>query len=52
MVVKFSGGKMSEEDKDKIEVILYNFVEGEIPDSVKKLFNNGMNAVPNLQPNS
>ena len=36
-------------ERSKIEVMLYNFVEGEVPDSVKKLFTNGMNAVPNLR---
>ena len=33
-------------ERSEIEVMLYNFVEGEVPDSVKKLFENGMNAVP------
>ena len=36
-------------ERSKIEVMLYNFVEGEVPDSVKKLFENGMDAVPSTK---
>ena len=36
-------------ERSKIEVMLYNFVEGEIPSSVKKLFENGMDSVPNTR---
>ena len=36
-------------ERSEIEVMLYNFVEGEVPDSVKKLFENGMNAVPSTK---
>ena len=34
-------------ERSKIEVMLYNFVDGEVPGSVKKMFDNGMDAVPN-----
>ena len=36
-------------ERSKIEVMLYNFVDGDVPDSVKKLFDNGMDSVPNLR---
>ena len=36
-------------ERSKIEVMLYNFVDGEVPDSVKKMFANGMDAVPNTR---
>ena len=36
-------------ERSEIEVMLYNFVDGEVPDSVKKLFANGMNSVPSLR---
>ena len=36
-------------ERSKIEVMLYNFVDGDVPDSVKKLFDNGMGAVPNTR---
>ena len=36
-------------ERSKIEVMLYNFVDGEVPGSVKKLFENGMNSVPSLR---
>ena len=29
--------------------MLYSFVDGEVPDSVKKLFDNGMDAVANTR---
>ena len=35
--------------RSKIEVMLYNFVDGEVPESVKKLFANGMESVPNTK---
>ena len=37
------------EDRSKIEVMLYNFVEGDVPEVVKKLLENGMNSVPNTR---
>ena len=36
-------------ERSQIEVMLYSFVDGDIPDTVKKLFENGMNSVPNLK---
>ena len=36
-------------DRSQIEVMLYNFVDGEVPEAVKKLFENGMNSVPSLK---
>jgi hypothetical protein len=36
-------------ERSKIEVMLYNFVDGEVPESVKKMFDNGMDAVPNTR---
>jgi hypothetical protein len=36
-------------ERSKIEVMLYNFVDGEVPDSVRKMFENGMDAVPNTR---
>jgi hypothetical protein len=35
--------------RSKIEVMLYNFADGEVPDSVKKMFGNGMDAVANTR---
>ena len=36
-------------ERSKIEAMLYSFVDGDVPDSVKKLFDNGMDAVPNTR---
>ena len=36
-------------DRSQIEVMLYNFVDGEVPETVRKLFENGMNSVPSLK---
>ena len=36
-------------DRSKIEVMLYNFVDGDVPASLKKMFENGMNSVPSLR---
>ena len=36
-------------ERSKIEVMLYNFVEDDIPDSVKKILSNGMDAVPSTR---
>ena len=35
--------------RSKIEVMLYNFVDGEVPENVKKLFENGMDSVPSTR---
>ena len=36
-------------ERSQIEVMLYNFVDGDVPETVKKLFKNGMNSVPSLR---
>ena len=36
-------------ERSKNEVMLYNFVDGEVPDSVKLLFKDGMDAVQNYK---
>ena len=36
-------------ERSKIEVMLYNFVDGEVPESVKKLLEIGMNSVPSTR---
>ena len=36
-------------DRSQIEVMLYNFVDGDVPETVRKLFENGMNSVPSLK---
>ena len=36
-------------ERSRIEVMLYNFVEGEVPEDVKKLFENGMDSVPSTR---
>ena len=36
-------------ERSKIEVILYNFVDSEVSQSVKKLFENGMGSVPSTK---
>ena len=36
-------------ERSKIEVMLYNFVEEEVPESVKRLFKNGMDSVPSYR---
>ena len=36
-------------DRSKIEVMLYNFVDGDVPASLKKMFENGMDSVPSLR---
>ena len=36
-------------ERSKIEVMLYNFVDGEIPASVRKLFDEGMDSVPSTR---
>ena len=36
-------------ERSQMEVMLYNFVDGDVPDTVKKLFEMGMNSVPNLR---
>ena len=36
-------------ERSGMEVMLYNFVEGEVPENVKKLFKNGMNSVPSTR---
>ena len=60
IVIKFSGGMMSDEDigklkmfidrksveRSKISVMLYNFVGGEVPENLKDLLKNGMDSVP------
>ena len=38
--------------RSKIEVILYNFVDGEVPESVKILLKNGMGSVPSTRSES
>ena len=35
--------------RSKMEVMLYSFVDGEVPDSVKDLFKNGMDSVPSCK---
>ena len=37
------------QDRCKIEVMLYNFVDGDVPEIVKKLLENGMNSVPSTK---
>ena len=36
-------------ERSKIEVMLYNFVDGEVPETVKKLLETGMNSVPSTR---
>ena len=36
-------------DRTKIEAMLYNFVDGDVPEEVKKLLENGMNSVPSTK---
>ena len=36
-------------DRSKIEFMLYNFVEGNIPEAVKAMLKNGMNSVPSMK---
>ena len=36
-------------ERSEMEVMVYNFVEGEVPENVKKLFKNGMNSVPSTR---
>ena len=36
-------------ERSRIEVMLYNFVEGDVPNSVNKLFQAGMDAVPSTR---
>ena len=36
-------------ERSKIEVMLYNFTEGEVPEYLKKMFENGMDSVPSLR---
>ena len=36
-------------ERSKIEVMLYNFVDSEVSQSVKKLFENGMGSVPSTK---
>ena len=36
-------------ERSKMEVMLYNFVDGEVPENVKKLLENGMNSVPSIR---
>ena len=35
--------------RTKIEAMFYNFADGDVPDEVKKLLENGMNSVPNTK---
>ena len=36
-------------ERSRIEVMLYNFSEGEVPESLMKIFKNGMDSVPSLR---
>ena len=36
-------------ERSKMEVMLYNFVDGDVPDCVKDLFKNGMDSVPSCK---
>ena len=35
--------------RSQIEVMLYNFVEGEVPEAVRSMLKNGMNSVPSMK---
>ena len=36
-------------ERSKIKAMLYNFVDGDVPENVKKIFENGVNSVPSTK---